>query len=85
MDISKRPYFLWDYNLTDEDVRRILSAHNMTERRWMMARILAHAAYDDVWKYVTLKDVVQEFPHLRMRKEVKDAWGHALRVWGYHV
>ena len=82
---SKRPYFLWDYDLTDQQVREILAGDNKTERRWMMARILTNARYEDVWSYIRLSDLAREYPYLRMRREVKEAWSHALTVWGYHV
>ena len=84
-DDTKRPYFLWDYDLTEADVRRILAADNETEKIWMMSRILDHAAYPDVWKYVRLRDIVSVFPKLRMRKESSEAWKLALITWGYHV
>jgi len=76
-----RPYFLWDYDLTDKDVRRILRGSNETEKQWMMGRILASANYKDVWKYLSLKDIVSELPKLRMRPEIKRAWERAIYVW----
>lgn len=85
MSDTKRPYFLWDYDLTEEDVRRILRGKNQTEKIWMMSRILASARYEDVWKYVKLRDVVTMFPKLRMRPEVTQAWVTALTAWGYHI
>jgi hypothetical protein len=41
--LKKRPYWLWDYDLTETDVRRILAGKNEVERRWLMARILESA------------------------------------------
>ena len=82
---SQRPYFIWDYDLTEGDVYRLLQGENEVDRRWMLGRILTSATYDDVWKYTTIKDIVRDFPKLRMRKEVKEAWSRALTVWGYHV
>lgn len=83
--VVSRPYFLWDYNLTDTEVREILHGENETEKIWMMSRILASARFEDVWKYVRLSDVVVAFPRLKMRQEIKDAWKFALTAWGYHV
>lgn len=76
-----RPYFLWDYDLSEDDVRRILRGDNETEKIWMMSRILESAAFDDVWNYVTLKEVREMFPKLRLKKPVRNAWNHALSVW----
>ncbi|MFH1188385.1 MAG: hypothetical protein V1652_00895 [bacterium] len=84
-DRTDVPYFLWDYHLTGADVRRILAGKNEIERQWMMARVLSHARYEDVWKYVTIDQIVREFPKLRMRKEMTEAWKQAFTAWGYHV
>lgn len=85
MTSTTRPYFIWDYDLTDEDVRRILHGTNDVEKEWMFGRILTSARFEDIWSYVTLKDVVDMFPKLRMRPVVKRAWQRALNVWGYDV
>lgn len=79
------PYFLWDYNLNDEQVRAILAAGNQTEKEWLTARILTNAQFDDVWKYLKITDIVSIFPKLRLKASVRDAWLRALTVWGYHV
>lgn len=36
---TKRPYFLWDYDLSEDDVRRILTGDNETEKIWMLSRL----------------------------------------------
>ncbi|OGG22130.1 hypothetical protein A3D03_02095 [Candidatus Gottesmanbacteria bacterium RIFCSPHIGHO2_02_FULL_40_13] len=78
---SKRPYFLWDYDLTEEDVRKILRGENETEKIWMMSRILESASFDDVWKYVTLHEVRAMFPKLKLKRPIREAWSYALTVW----
>lgn len=85
MNTKKRPYFLWDYDLTEDQVHKILRDDNETERLWLTARILSSANFDDVWKYLTLGQVVESFPKLRMRPVIKDYWRRALTVWGYDV
>lgn len=76
---------MWDYDMTEEQVREILRGDNKTERHWMMARILTNARYEDVWSYLRLSDLAHEFTSLRLRPEVNKAWSHAMTVWGYHV
>ncbi len=78
---SKRPYFLWDYDLTEADVRRILRGQNETEKLWMMGRVLESATYDDVWKYLTIDEVRGLFPKLKLKKPIRDAWQRALYAW----
>lgn len=78
---SNRPYFLWDYNLNEDDVRRILAGDNDVERRWLIGRILEAARFADVWKYIKLKDLVAVFPKLKLRSPFKETWTRALEVW----
>lgn len=80
-----KPYFLWDYDLTEKDVQRILQEGNETSRRWLIARILEHAHFNDVFKYLTLKEIVTYFPKLRMRPVIKKYWQRALTTWGYYA
>ena len=77
----KRLYFLWDYDLTEEDVRQILRGDNHNERTWMIARILESARFEDVWNFVSLREVVEIFPSLKLKPEVKKVWANALEVW----
>ncbi len=85
MTDSKRPYFLWDYDLTEDGVRRILRGENKTEKLWLLGRILTSANFRDVWRYVSVRDIVEHIKDVRMRPQVKNNWLRALRVWGYHV
>ena len=78
---STRPYFLWDYDLTEDQVREILRGDNRTDKIWMLSRILESATYEDVWKYTTLSEVKQLMPVLKMKKPIRQAWEHALSVW----
>lgn len=80
-----RLYFLWDYDLTADQVRSILRSGNETDRLWLTARILSSARYEDVWQYLTIKDIVDIYPKLRLRSQIKNAWSYALGVWGYDV
>ena len=40
MSTRQRPYFIWDYDLTEDDVRVILRSQNQTDKVWMLSRIL---------------------------------------------
>lgn len=78
---SKRPDFLWDYNLTEKEVRRLLKEGNGHTKEWLVARILESATFKEVWKYLTLKEVLQIFPKLHLREPVKEAWKEAFKAW----
>lgn len=79
------PYFLWDYNLTDTQIHAILRGKNEVEKRWIIGRILTHAHYKDIFKYLTVSDIVRYFPKLALPKTIRNAWQRAFEVWGYHV
>ena len=83
--MTKTPYFLWDYDTTEADVRRILQGGSEIDKQWLIARILTSAKFDDVWKYLKVGDVVEHFPRLKMRPQIKTNWQRALNVWGYAV
>lgn len=78
---TQYPYFLWDYQLTEYDVRRILRGENQTDKVWLLSRILESATFEDVWKYTTLSEVRETFPQLKLKPPIRRAWEHALSVW----
>lgn len=80
MDFAK-PYFLWDYDLTEADVRRILRGENQTDKIWILSRILESARFEDVWKYTSLSDVRSMMPVLKIKKPIRQAWERALTAW----
>lgn len=79
--LKARPYFLWDYNLTEEDVHLILAYRDLTKKKWLIARILEHARFKDVWNYLSLKEIMTAFPHIRMSPKKKEAWQYAIDLW----
>lgn len=79
--MTKRPYFLWDYDLTEADVFRILHSGSFQEKSWITTRILESAKYEDIWRFLSLSDIKKIYPSLALKKPVKDAWDWALSVW----
>lgn len=82
-DPKQRPYFIWDYDYTEDDVRAILRGDDEYAKVQMMVRILESARWNDIWNYVTLAEVRRYWPDLyhRMRREVRDVWSWALEMW----
>lgn len=78
---SNRPYFLWDYDLNEDDIRRILSGENQTDKVWIASRILESARFEDVWKYLSLSEVRYMLPKLKLKKPIRKAWELALAIW----
>ncbi len=82
VDGARRPYFFWDYDITEEEVRDIIRGDNEVERAWVITRILEYARWDDIWRYLTVDDVRRNFEQLRFRwPQVRDLWAYALKVW----
>jgi hypothetical protein len=79
---SQRPYFIWDYDLTEEDLHRILQGDNEVEKAWLITRILEYAKWEDIWRYLTVDDVRENFEQLRFRwPQDRELWAYALERW----
>jgi hypothetical protein len=81
MSAVERPYFIWDYDLTEEDVRKILRGPDEDQRAWVVARLLEAARYEDIWKYISLGQLREIFPKLKLKSQVRAAWEFAMSVW----
>lgn len=82
MTVPPTPYFLWDYALSESDVRAILRGDDQTQKNWIVARLLESARYQDIWQYITLAELRAVFPQLQLRPQVRAVWEFALSVWG---
>jgi hypothetical protein len=79
---EKRPYFIWDYDLSDQDVHHILRHGDRTERAWLITRILEYSKWEDIWRYLTVADIQRDFKWLRFRhSQDRELWAYALDRW----
>ncbi len=79
---SNRPYFFWDYDITEAQIQDALRGENQVEKAWIITRILEYAQWEDIWRYLTVDDVRRNFDQLRFRHpQVRDLWAFALKVW----
>lgn len=77
----KRLYFFWDYDITEEDLRAILSGDNETEKAWAMTRRLEAAKWEDIWRFITLKQLIENFDSLHFRFEFdREIWAYAIKL-----
>ena len=81
MSAVQTPYFLWEYDLTDADVRSILRGNDETQKAWLVARLLESARFEDIWGYISLAELRAIFPKLQLKPQVRAAWEFALLVW----
>ncbi|MEK7808870.1 MAG: hypothetical protein AAB571_07350 [Chloroflexota bacterium] len=86
---SQRPYFIWNADLSDSDVRAIVAGkRGDLEKIQMIAHIMQNARFDDVWKYIRLDDIVSNWDLVKRMlwpKESKELWQWALQMWGRRV
>ncbi len=78
---SQRPYFFWDYDITEKEVREILRGDDEGRKIWVMSRVLERAHFDDVWRYVTPADLQRYFERLQLHPQARAVWAHAIEVW----
>lgn len=85
MSSLQTPYFIWDYDLTDADIRAILRGDDEEQKAWVVSRLLESARYEDIWQYISLAELRAIFPKLQLKPQVRAAWEFALRVWGVEL
>ena len=76
---QQRPYFFWDYDITEEVVHEILRGDNKVEKAWVITRILEHAKWKDIWCYLTMQDIQENLKSLRFR------WPRDQELWAYAI
>ena len=80
MTTSQTPYFLRDYDLTENDLRTILRGDD-EQKAWLVARLLESARFEDIWEYISLAELRAIFPKLQLKPQVRAVWEFALQVW----
>ncbi len=87
--MAGRPYFIWNADFSEEDVRAIIAGQKGDlERAQMIAHIMQNARFEDIWKYLKLKNIVQNWPLVKRMlwpQESRELWAWALQVWGHNV
>ncbi|MDO8528112.1 MAG: hypothetical protein Q7T03_10570 [Deltaproteobacteria bacterium] len=77
---SKAPSFLWEYKLNEEEIFEILSGPQKN-RLWLVAKILEHGKWEEIWHYLTRSQIEQDMPLLRLAEKTKTHWQYALNRW----
>ena len=73
--------FIWDYALSEADVRAILQGADQEQKAWLVARLLESARFEDIWQYISLAELRAIFPQFQLKPQVRAAWEFALSVW----
>ena len=82
---KKKPYFIWwDQDVTEGDVREALKSDNLYTRITYMSYILNDAEFEDIWKFLKVKDVQENFWRIRWRTAmIQKQWQQLLTLLGY--
>jgi len=73
MDLERgdgRPYFLWDEDITTDQLRAVLAGPDSPERDRRLGKMLREARDIDVWCFVTPAEVAAALPRLRVASAV---------------
>jgi hypothetical protein len=79
---AKRPYFLWDEDVSIDELRQMLRAGPEPERMRLMGKMLREARDTDVWRFLTPEDVAGALPSLGRRLGRRGAfWTFLIQGW----
>ena len=78
---GERPWFLWDYDLTEAQVQELLTHAPFAQRKWLLARMLERLGPEEIVRYVSLEALQEALPHLRLKEQVKRHWEEAITLW----
>jgi hypothetical protein len=72
-----RPWFLWDVPVTEAELRVKLRSTDRDARAQWQACIMREACYGEVWQYLTLEDILENWEHIRRHL------GRRRRFWDF--
>ncbi|MBI4597312.1 MAG: hypothetical protein HY737_02785 [Candidatus Omnitrophica bacterium] len=78
---SQRPWFLWDYNLSEAQVQELLHHAPFAQKKWLIARLLERLRPPEIFQYLSPEQMRAALPHLRMDEKVKRHWQEAVELW----
>ncbi len=81
-DFSAVPYFLWDEPMSVAELRLRLKTGSPKERLRLQAKILREARDTDAWKFISLAEVLWQWPEISIRLARRRAsWEFLLHRW----
>lgn len=78
---EQRPWFLWDYDLSEAQVRELLTHAPFAQRKWLLGRMLERLGPQELLGYISLDAVRRALPHLRLEAKIKRHWEEAIELW----
>jgi hypothetical protein len=82
VDAKGRPYFLWDEDITLDMFRARLADPDVEVRAYYLGKLMRQAKPDDVFTFVTLREVRELFPLVvRYLGRTREFWTWVLDQW----
>lgn len=79
---GERPYFLWDVDISAAELRSRLKDADPDIRAQWQGRVLREARFSDVWDYLTVEEVLRDWPRIRRHLgRSRDLWDILLDGW----
>ena len=77
-----RPWFLWDVDVSEAELRERLKQADRDARAQWQGRIMREAGFDEVWQYLTLDEVLRDWPDIRRHLgRSRSFWEYLLDGW----
>jgi len=81
-DASRRPYFLWDCDLTIEQFQRGLQDPDVEVRAYLVGKLMRQAKPDDVFSFVSPRVIRDLWPHVvRRLGRTREFWTWLFETW----
>lgn len=82
LDPQRRPYFLWDVDMTIDDFERAIAQPPSPERSYLIGKMMRQAKPDDVFQFLTLQEVADLWPSVeRYLGKTRPFWDWLLGEW----
>ncbi len=83
LDARGRPYFLWDDDMTADELRARLADPDPEVRAYFLGKLMRQAKPDDVFTFASLHEIVEQFPTVeRYLGKSREFWTWLLERWG---
>ncbi|MBM4318790.1 MAG: hypothetical protein FJ125_02265 [Deltaproteobacteria bacterium] len=77
-----RPWFIWDMDVSDAELRVLLRQEDLDARAQWQARVLREALFLEVWSYLSLTEILDNWPHIRRHLgRRRKFWDFILQGW----
>jgi len=82
LDEKGRPYFLWDVEMTHDELVLALATGTDTQKAYLVGKLMRQAKPDDVFEYVTLAEIGRLWHQAeRHLGQTREFWTWLLGRW----